>query len=549
MCGIFGLVGKSKTTEVLRCLKKLEYRGYDSCGIAYKDDSVHLKKEIGKVDLLLDKIEDKDLNLAIAHTRWATNGCVKLENTHPLKSLGGNVILVHNGIIENVDIIKETYMHDVNFSGDTDSEVLATLLEIMLVDNNPIEAIKKTMSIITGTYAVVFMINGNDLIYYFKNKSPLVLASGLNANYISSDISALPKDTLEYMYASDKSYGYIGEYIYSSDGDRFMKYEYKSLEKSSNDYNMINEIKEEPDLVFDLINYVEHNEKIIDFNKYKSLVIIGAGSSYYAGLYIAKLYEKFYKKHAYCYLASEFNHQMPVLDKNCLYLLISQSGETIDILDVFDNIDSQNILLFTNNTNSSLASKIPQTFDICAGKELGVAATKSYNQTVLLAYLLFMKNLNLKIDEIYEYQKVIKKEVLTPFDISNFKDIDKFFFIGKGLDYIASLECALKVKEINYIPCEGYSASELKHGTLSLVDEKTMVIGLTSQLNSYLVNALTEVSSRNGKIEYVKIDKYLENLGALVLVTYGQLLAYNLAVSKGLNPDFPRNLAKSVTVR
>ena len=549
MCGIFGLVGKSRTTEVLKCLKKLEYRGYDSCGIVYKDDSIHLEKEIGKVDLLIDKVVDKDINLAIAHTRWATNGCVKLENTHPLKSVGGNVILAHNGIIENIDIIKDTYMYDVKFSGDTDSEVLATLLEIMLVDNNPLEAIKKTMEIISGTYAVVFMISGDDMIYYFKNKSPLVLASGLYANYISSDISALPKDALEYMYASDKSYGCIGEYIYSSDGDRFMKYEYKTLEKTSDNFNMINEIKEEPELVFKLIDYVEKNEKTINFNLYNSLVIIGAGSSYYAGLYIAKLYEKFYKKHAYCYIASEFNYERPVLDKNCLYLLISQSGETIDILDVFDNIESSNIALFTNNINSSLASKIPNTFDICAGKELGVAATKSYNQTVLLAYLLFTKNLKLKIDEVYEYQKLIKNEVLIPFDINNFNGIEKFFFIGKGFDYIASLECALKVKEINYIPCEGYSASELKHGTLSLVDDKTMVIGLTSQLNSYLVNTLAEVSSRNGKVEYIKIDKYLENLGALVLVTYGQLLAYNLAVSKGLDPDFPRNLAKSVTVR
>lgn len=551
MCGIFCFKGNSNTSFLLDSLKKLEYRGYDSCGILYKNEEMVIKKAVGDVSKLKSIVEDVSVNLALSHTRWATHGGVSLLNSHPHNSFDELVYLVHNGIIENGAVLKETYIPNVKLYGDTDSEIIANLISYFLRYDKPLEVIEKLIDILEGTYAICFIIKGDDNIYFLKDKSPLVIGEGKENLYISSDIYALPKDVYRYMNVANKEYGYIGENILCSGGLRFLDFNINDCSETSDGYKMIEEIKEEPYLVDDLIDYVNNlNEESVDiFSKYKSLTIIGSGSSYYAGMYISKIYEDIYKKHAYLYLASEFNFKLPTLDDDTLILLISQSGETLDIIDSCDLVKEYKTILFTNNVYSTLSNQVDIVYDICAKKEYGVAATKTFNQTVLLAYLLFRRNKGKSFKEVEAYQKRLEEIIKEDICIDKLVNSNKVFYIGVGYDYVATLEGALKLKEITYVPCEGYSANELKHGTLSLIDQDTTVIALSSSIKSNLVNTLSEVKSRGGNVIYIKEDRFLPYLGALLIITRLQMVAYKLAISKKLNPDRPRNLAKSVTVR
>ena len=551
MCGIFCFKGINKTHNILDSLKKLEYRGYDSCGIVYYDKLLHLDKVVGGVDELKKKVINTEISLALSHTRWATHGSVSLKNSHPHYSHDKKVYLVHNGIIDNAQVLKETYIPNVKNYGETDSEILANLISDFLDRFNPIEAINKLIDILEGTYAICFIISGDDKIYYLKDKSPLVIGKSRDNIYISSDLYSLPSEVYQYMNVANKDYGFISDIVYCNTGERFLDFDINSNQDDSPGYKMKLEIEEEPELIDDLVDYVNNlcDDKKNIFMKYNSLLIVGSGSSYYAGIYIKRMYEEIYKKHAYVYLASELNFKLPVIDDDTLVLLISQSGETIDIIDSCEKLKKYKKILFTNNVFSTLANQVDIVFDICAKKEYGVAATKTFNQTVLLAYLLFTKNTSFQSEEVYSYKLRLQDIVKEDIDIEKLVKSKKIFYIGVGYDYIATLEGALKLKEITYIPCEGYSASELKHGTLSLIDSDTTVIAISSNYKSNLITTLSEVQSRQGMVMYIKEDRYLPYLGALLLITRLQLIAYKLAIIKGLDPDRPRNLAKCVTVR
>lgn len=547
MCGIFAQSGTFTTNDVIESLKKLEYRGYDSAGIAYGTD-LKASKSVGRIDNLLNIVNDLQTHQAIAHTRWATNGKPTLENAHPHFSQNNNVCVVHNGIIENCEELKDTYLKNCILKSDTDTEIIADLIELFLREHCPLETISMLMKILKGTYAVVFMIRDDSSIYYFKYKSPLVVAYNDDNSYISSDLYAIPSNAKKYMHISNYGYGKIGKDSYYSDGNRFLDFKITEQIRKYSTY-MYSEIIDELEvcnlLLDDVLKYSFQKRNVL--KKSKSLVIVGAGSSYYAGLYIAKLYERYYKKHAYVYLASEFLYDDIFINDESLVLFISQSGETADLINAFDKIENEKIL-FTNNVESTLANMIPNHYDILAKKEYAVCATKSFNQTILLAYMLINDNDDELKEEIRKYKNNIKEMidfVTDDYSLSNFK---KIFFVGCGLDYIISLESALKVKEITYIPCFGHHALELKHGSLSLIDSDTAIIGLSSMYKSHLSNTMNEIKSRGGSIKYVSPKCYSHDLGALALVTYAQLLAYFIAIKKGNDPDHPRNLAKSVTV-
>ncbi len=547
MCGIFGAFGNINLQDSLKALRSLEYRGYDSAGIAYKANKIKVVKVLGSAKNLEDKIKDKETNYVISHTRWATNGVVSIPNAHPHQSLNKRVTLVHNGILENEDEIKNKYLPNMFFKSETDSEVIVALADLLLKTLEPAKMVEKLKTIIKGNYAILILVDGINGIFYLKNKSSLILAyDDCNNYYLTSDIISLPANTVGYKMIPDGKSGLIDK----GTNDRLDFRPFVIKEKQNfHDNRMIKEIKEEIELVDPLVKECKNiNENITNLiKKSKEIVILGAGSSYYAGLYGAKLFSDRLKIRTDAYLASEFVYKDYLWDEETLFIFISQSGETADLIKVNEQIKQGNKVLITNRINSTLDSLINNTLDIKANEELAVGATKSFNQTVLLFYLLTEKILGSKNSEIEIYKKNLEF-----FYKKDYKDIlsnaKKVFFIGKEYDYIASLEGALKLKEITYLPTWGMSSSELKHGSLALVDSETIVIGLCSVMNNYLENSLNEVKARKGKTMLVKTPFHSPYLGSLALITYAQLLTYYTAVDAKLNPDLPRNLAKSVTV-
>lgn len=546
MCGIFGFFGNYSLKETLNCLKKLEYRGYDSAGIAYENNEII--KSVGRISKLESKIEDKVVRKAISHTRWATNGEVLEVNAHPHISHDGTVVLVHNGILENEHEITSTYLKDITFKSDTDSEKIACLLAILLNDNSPLATAKKLMEIIKGSYAIVFMIKNDDSLYYLKNNSSLILGYDNENYYISSDLYALPSTCTKYKHIPNHTCGSISNEVVT-DNSPFLDYDFSNSIIVNNDM-MLKEIKEELDLTDKLELLIDdYYQKYRDlFESSDEIILIGTGSSYYAAMYIEKLIKDIIHKKATCVLASEFDYNLYLYSKNTLFILISQSGETADVINAANKIMNGNLMLITNSINSILANRINNVMCIEASKEIAVAATKTFNQTVLLMYLFLLKLTNEEKNELSLYKANISYFIDNCSNFDKYLKYEKIFFIGKGYDYIASLEAALKVKEITYVSSWGYQASELKHGSLALVDEKTLVIGFSSQIESYLLHNLNEVKARKGSTELITVPLYSKYLGALSLITYSQLLSYYLAKLKGLDPDYPRNLAKSVTV-
>lgn len=542
MCGIYAQFGSFTLNDALMCLKKLEYRGYDSYGIGYDNNNIY--KDIGRIRLFEEK-ENKRVRKAICHTRWATNGCVSKENAHPQKSRDGNVVLVHNGILENEKIIRDTYFKDHEFNSQTDSEVIAELINLFLRTNEPFEAVRKVMDVIKGSYAIIFMIKNDSNIYFMKNKSSLIIAYDKEGYYLSSDIYALNKSTIAYKHINDMSYGRIGPDYYYCDND-FIPYDFDF--NTCSDSVMLDEIYQEEELALNLYKNHHFCDNLINIVKEsKDFVLIGSGSSFYAAEYIAKMIELKLEKRAKAFLPTEFEYND--LYAQSTYIFISQSGETADVLNIIENIKTNKKILLTNNPSSQMALHVPNVIDIKAQREVAVASTKSFNQSVLAFYLLLMKVNNEEADEIYAYIKNLE-EIKKVFNHKKIETISKMkcvFYLGQGFDYIISKEGALKLKEIAYIPTEGYSTSELKHGSLALISCDTMVIGLSSK-ESFLTSSLNEVKARGGNVLFLNTKYPSKLLGALALVRYVQLIAYYVAVELKLDPEHPRNLAKSVTV-
>lgn len=595
MCGIAGYIGKNNATnELINSLKLLEYRGYDSAGIAvFGSGKIETTKCAGKISNLEKIITHNKATCGIAHTRWATHGLANYENSHPHSSNDEKWSIVHNGIIENYSELKNQLKNEnYTFKSQTDTEVVANLLQ-KNKSSTPINTLIKTCNMLKGSYA--FACLHQDFpgsIFLAKNKSPLYIAHKSDCVYIASDPICFAKKVDEYYslqdgqfcIASKSNITFFDKFGNETQAKLHKNYNISSLiDKGQYDFFMEKEIFETPQILRNIIKNYKNSHFFDNFNanfikKFNNIVFIGCGTAYHAGLMGAKYFEKIAHIKSSCHIASEYRYSHPIIDEKTLCILVSQSGETADTLAVCElaKTHKATTIALTNVTYSSLAHMADYVLPVFAGSEIAVASTKAYTAQIAILYIfanyikkqLTSKNIDIfkKIDKIannfeINYQKTLNNVIKT------ILDCEKVFFIGRDFDYITVKEAGLKLKEITYIPTAEHPAGELKHGFLSLVDTNSVVIVLATQkdLLSKTLNGANEVLSRGGKIIFVsqyniskeqtkdfchivKLSKYDDDIMPIVSVIYFQLLAYKTAIFKNLNPDQPRNLAKSVTV-
>ena len=581
MCGIIGYVGKNNALKALiNGLKALEYRGYDSAGVAYfLNDKIKIIKDKGRINELENNIDINDLpNIGIGHTRWATHGVPNKINAHPHSV--GNITLVHNGIIENyLELKEELIKHDYNFKSDTDTEVACAYIDYLYKNNNDmLKTLHEIQNIFIGSYALCILINNDfDNIYITKKGSPLILGINNDEKIIASDISAIISYTKDYIILEDNDIGIINRDNYKIyNNNKLINKEIltfdkniDSISKDGYDHFMLKEIYEENELINNTLNHYFNNNllsSLPDISKYKSIYIVGCGSAYNAGL-IGKYYiEKYLDIPVYVELASEFRYKKLFIKENDLVIAISQSGETADTIEAVKIAKERNakVLGIINTYQSTIARLSDEVIYINAGIEVAVATTKAYSLQVLYLILLALRNSNIVINNIdkeintiynYDYKKYIKHLVNT----------EHIFFIGRGIDYYLSVEGCLKLKEISYIHAESYAAGELKHGTISLIDKGTPVIAIITDndIAKKTISNIKEVKARGAHViivasDNINIDKeiydeiisipYNKYLLPILSIISMQLLSYYVAKEKKCDIDKPRNLAKSVTV-
>ena len=590
MCGIIGYIGKKNPIEFLiDGLKKLEYRGYDSSGIAIKDEnSVQLIKSTGRIKNLENKINNTkvlDGNIGIAHTRWATHGMPTVANAHPHKV--SKVTLVHNGIIENAEELKAKLMEEGQiFKSDTDTEVACAVIN-KYYTGNPISAITKATNILRGSYAFGIIFDDQDKLYAVRKDSPLIVGIGNYENYIASDIAAIINYTNKYMLLNDN------EVIELSNDNVKIYKDNKEIKKEvstanisaeeadKGDYKhfMLKEIMEEPLVLARTLNkYINDMSKIYDISGYKEIHIVACGSAMYAGLIGKNLIEE--KANIKCYVecASEYRYEKVIYDRKTLVILVSQSGETADTIAAMRKAKENDIdtLAIVNVKTSTIAREADNVIFIEAGPEIAVATTKAYLLQVAILSLIalraaYKKGLEQKYTEILTEAKELPaklQKVLNDHDkfLKIAQDIYKnhdVFYIGRGVDYAMCLEGSLKLKEVSYTHSDAYQAGELKHGTISLIEKDTPVFAIISddKIKNKTESNVIEVASRGAKVftitndtnikdhyfKYVvpKIDYYFQ---PILIVPPLQLVGYYVGDLKRLDIDKPRNLAKSVTV-
>ena len=580
MCGIVGYIGKRETADVLiDCLKKLEYRGYDSSGIALLGkDETQIIRSVGKIKNLEEKVKKTALiesNLGLAHTRWATHGGVTENNAHPHKV--GKVTIVHNGIIENATEIKERLIKEgVKFASETDSEVVAALIDFYY-DGNPYKAIEKTIDELNGSYALGIIFDDQNKLYAVRCESPLILGVSDGEYFIASDIGAILKYTRNYVLLGKNEIATIDKNGYSiiKNGKNVYRQVLESdlteesVSKAGYDHYMMKEIMEEPVLISNLIDkYINKLDDLINIKKYKNIHIVGCGSAYYAGMIGKNFFEDDGIK-VEIDVASEYRYRNIIYDKNTLVILISQSGETADTIAAMRMAIDKGIdtLAIVNAEGSTIHRECKYKLLIEAGREVAVATTKAFILQVLILSLL-----SYKINPDETYLKDIKKlpsMLKVMLDKTGFykKLADQVykhedvFFIGRKVDYAISMEGSLKLKEISYIHSEAYQAGELKHGTISLINPGTVVFGILTDETIYdkTLSNLQEVISRGANPIYIStkdaafenkiiIPKIHKKLQPLITVPPLQLIAYFVAIKRGCDIDKPKNLAKSVTV-
>ena len=607
MCGIVGYIGNDQAVPVLlQGLEKLEYRGYDSAGVAvFSEDGLKVVKSKGRLRVLSDLLDGgKALTgtLGIGHTRWATHGAPSDVNSHPQVSEGGRFAVVHNGIIENYLYLKQHLMRrGVQFVSETDTEVVAQMLEYY--DKGDIlETIEKVISKVEGSYALgIISADHPDCIYAVRKDSPLIIGIGQGENFIASDIPAILSKTREICRLKDNEIAELtrdGVKFYNADGEpvekeiEHIEWDIEAAEKGGFEHFMMKEIHEQPKAVRDTLNSVLVDGKLDmsavglsdeDIKKIDQICIVACGSAYHVGVAAQYVIEDLAQIPVRTELASEFRYRKPLLSKNELVIIVSQSGETADSLAALRLAKEKGIktLGIVNVVGSSIAREADNVFYTLAGPEIAVATTKAYSTQLIAAYCLAIQFAIVRgtIDEA-KYLELIQEMAQLPDKIQkiiedkeriqwfaakqvNAKDI---FFIGRGLDYAVSLEGSLKMKEISYIHSEAYAAGELKHGTISLIEDGTLVIGVLTQSELYekTVSNMVECRSRgaylmglttygNYNIEdtadfTVYIPKTDEHFMTSLAVIPLQLMGYYVSVSKGLDVDKPRNLAKSVTV-
>ncbi|MBT2217504.1 glutamine--fructose-6-phosphate transaminase (isomerizing) [Virgibacillus dakarensis] len=599
MCGIVGYIGQNDTKEILlNGLEKLEYRGYDSAGIAMlNDDGMNLFKVKGRIATLRDRVDSAvHATMGIGHTRWATHGVPSEENAHPHQSASGRFTLVHNGVIENYQELKKEFLEDVTFASETDTEVVVQLIEKFFEKHqDTAEAFRQTVSLLKGSYAIG-MIDAEDqeTFYVAKNKSPLLVGLGDGFNVVASDAMATLKVTDQYLEIFDQEIvlvnrGFVEvQKLNGSVVDRkpyTAQIDASDIEKGTYPHFMLKEIDEQPFVMRKIINEYqnENNELKLDANVRQAMkacdrvYIIAAGTSYHAGLVGKQFIEKLAKIPVEVHVASEFSYNMPLLSEKPLFVFISQSGETADSRAVLVKIKEMGhpALTITNMPGSTLSREADYTLNLYAGPEIAVASTKAYTAQIAVLAILAVdtaraKGLALDFDPMQELAIAANAmEILTDQKetieglVRNYLETTRnAFFIGRSSDYFVCLEGALKLKEISYIQAEGFAGGELKHGTIALIEEGTPVIALVTQaeVNYAIRSNVQEVVARGANAMVVSMkgleqdsDAFVlphvhELLSPLVTVVPMQLLAYYAALHRGCDVDKPRNLAKSVTV-
>ncbi|WP_088051433.1 glutamine--fructose-6-phosphate transaminase (isomerizing) [Virgibacillus dakarensis] len=599
MCGIVGYIGQNDTKEILlNGLEKLEYRGYDSAGIAMlNDDGMNLFKVKGRIATLRDRVDSAvHATMGIGHTRWATHGVPSEENAHPHQSASGRFTLVHNGVIENYQELKKEFLEDVTFASETDTEVVVQLIEKFFEkDQDTAEAFRQTVSLLKGSYAIG-MIDAEDqeTFYVAKNKSPLLVGLGDGFNVVASDAMATLKVTDQYLEIFDQEIvlvnrGFVEvQKLNGSVVDRkpyTAQIDASDIEKGTYQHFMLKEIDEQPFVMRKIINEYqnENNELKLDANVRQAMkacdrvYIIAAGTSYHAGLVGKQFIEKLTKIPVEVHVASEFSYNMPLLSEQPLFVFISQSGETADSRAVLVKIKEMGhpALTITNVPGSTLSREADYTLNLYAGPEIAVASTKAYTAQIAVLAILAVdtaraKGIPLDFDPMQELaiaanaMEILtdQKEAIEALVRNYLETTRNAFFIGRSSDYFVCLEGALKLKEISYIQAEGFAGGELKHGTIALIEEGTPVIALVTQaeVNYAIRSNVQEVVARGANAIVVSMkgleqdsDAFVlphvhELLSPLVTVVPMQLLAYYAALHRGCDVDKPRNLAKSVTV-
>ncbi|PNZ24266.1 glucosamine--fructose-6-phosphate aminotransferase [Staphylococcus petrasii] len=600
MCGIVGYIGYDNAKELLLAgLEKLEYRGYDSAGIAVvNEDGTSVFKEKGRIAELRKVADSNDIDghVGIGHTRWATHGVPSTVNSHPHQSNNERFTLVHNGVIENYEELKNEYLKDVDFKSETDTEIIVQLVEHFSNEGlTTEEAFTKVVSLLHGSYALGLLDNQDeDTIYVAKNKSPLLVGVGEGFNVIASDALAMIKVTNQYKEIHDHEIVIVKKdsvTIKDQEGNVQDRETYTAqidasdAEKGIYDHYMLKEINEQPAVMRRIIQEYEDENgdlkidpKIVkDVAAADRIYVIAAGTSYHAGLVGKEYLEKWAGVPAEVHVASEFVYNMPLLSEKPLFIYISQSGETADSRAVLveTNKLGHKSLTVTNVAGSTLSREADHTLLLHAGPEIAVASTKAYTAQIAVLSILSQvvakeHGRNNDIDLLRELAKVTTAIETIVDDTPKMEQIAtdflestrNAFFIGRTMDYNVSLEGALKLKEISYIQAEGFAGGELKHGTIALIEEGTPVIALATQekVNLSIRGNVKEVVARGANPCIISMeglekegDTYViphvhELLTPLVSVVTLQLISYYAALHRGLDVDKPRNLAKSVTV-
>lgn len=581
MCGICSAIGNcNEISNVVEGLKKLEYRGYDSSGIAFiENKQINMIKSVGPIANLEKKIDKQTKsNIVIGHTRWATHGVVSEENAHPHFSENKEFALVHNGIIENYEELSQEYLNEVKFVSQTDTEIFVNL--IAKQKGTVIKKLIDASKLVKGSFAVALLHKNSNKIFIAKRNSPLMVACDGKVCMASSDLSVFVNkfekcfimENDEFAVMNGKEIVFYNKDALVIEKEPVFINNFDFCEENLNEkFFMLKEIKEQSIVLKrTYFKYMSEDVCDIDFNKlkkYKSFHFIACGTAYHSGLMGARYIQQFCHKDCKVSIASEFRYDNNILNKNCLYVFVSQSGETADTIACANLIKEKglDIMCVTNVPYCSLNKLADIILPTFAGKEVAVASTKAYVAQVF-TLLIFAIKLSGDLD----LQESLKRFVMS-FDIQELDEkilnfIYKFkniFYIGREQDYVASLEGALKMKEIAYINCIGLAGGELKHGTLALIDENSLVIAISTQKNlkEKIESNIQEVKARGGKILlisnfqhsvdvdiFLQVPSFEEYLMPIVSIVALQLMAFNYAVKLGYNPDKPRNLAKSVTV-
>lgn len=605
MCGIVGYIGYKNALPILMDgLKRLEYRGYDSAGVAILGSDLKVVKTAGRISDLEKKIKNESLEgtIGIGHTRWATHGAPNDVNAHPHFSESKRIVVIHNGIIENyLELKKMLIKEGKTFRTETDTEVIAYLIE-EFYNGNLLKAVQKTIELIEGSYAIAVMSKeDNDHIICARKDSPLIGGMGKGENFVASDIPAvLPytKDVLifengdivevtrESIKIYDKNLNPIERAVHR------IEWNIEDAQKGGFKHFMLKEIFEEPDVIReamrgrirgDSIEVLELANLKEDISRFRNIYFIACGTAYHAGVFGKYFAEKYLNLPSQTEVASEFRYRNPVIDDTTIAFVISQSGETADTLAALRLAKQKGAktIGIVNVVGSSVSREVDQVVYIHAGPEIAVASTKAYvaQVEVIALIILYLAKLMGKLSreqegkivhEFYTLEEKARSIIERSGEIAQFvsttKTIEETFYIGRNLDFALSLEGALKLKEISYVHAEGYPAGELKHGPLALVTPNSLVIAIDTYkpLKDKTLSNIKEVKARGGKVLAIATQGYelireaadrvfyvpqmLEDLSPIVSVIPLQLLAYYMAESRGLDIDKPRNLAKSVTV-